>query len=104
MAIVSLRDPRIAACFEAFLRSAGFDVHRGQSGGLPSCAVLVVESSASAAEQIRRRLERNRACRVIVFGARKPEWEQLGATVIERRGGLTAIRNVLSRVTAAPGE
>ena len=101
-AVVTIRDQRISACFASFLASAGFDVHRDNgSGHLDNATVWVTDTSGKALAEASRMVEAASNCRIVAYGERSDAWDEIGATVIDRREGLVGIRAAIQQLLLA---
>ncbi len=98
LAVVTIADERISACFASFLRSAGFAVDANGTQRLEVAAVWVTDASGRALTRARRLGETAPSCRVVAYGQRSDGWDDVGATVIDRRDGLEGIREAIQKL------
>jgi PAS domain S-box-containing protein len=93
-AVVRVDDERIAALLRTMLIASGFT-----PGADPAtCSVLVTDPSPGALDEVRDLRARAAGVQVFVYGAGGAEWDRLGATLIERDAGPSAIRRAFSRL------
>ena len=104
VAVVTIEDSRISACFTSFLRSAGFEVREPGHDHLDAAAVWVTDASSPALGRARRLEDVNPACRVVAYGRRSTAWDEVGATIIDKREGLEGIREGIERLILAAEE
>jgi signal transduction histidine kinase len=98
---VSVRERRIAACFEALLASAGFSVQRVTTDGPGRVDVWVTEPSPRSLRLARQLRASNPECRIVIFGRGTAEWLSLGASTVAPEGGLATLREALSHAISA---
>jgi hypothetical protein len=103
-AAVSVRDRRIAACFEALLASAGFTIQPATTDGPGRIDVWVTEPSPRWLRLARKLRAADPGCRLVVFGRASGEWLSLGALRVAPEGGLAALREALSHAISARGD
>jgi signal transduction histidine kinase len=102
-AAVSVRDRRIAACFEALLASAGFTVQPAPTDGPGRVDVWVTEPSPKSLRLARKLRESDPRCRIVMFGRGTDEWLSLGVSTVAPEGGLATLREALSHAISARG-
>ncbi len=102
-AAVSVRDRRIAACFEALLASAGFTIQPATTDGPGRIDVWVTEPSPRSLRLARKLRASDPRCRIVMFGRGTYEWLSLGASTVAREGGLATLREALSHAISARG-
>jgi hypothetical protein len=100
-AAVSLRDRRLAACFNALLASAGFAVRPAPTRGLVRVDLWVTEPSPRLLRAARNLRAADQDCRIVVFGRASDDWLALGALSVEREGGLSTMREALAHAISA---
>jgi signal transduction histidine kinase len=103
-AAVSVRDRRIAACFEALLAFAGFTIQPVTADGPGRIDVWVTEPSPRSLRLARKVRAFAPNCRLVVFGKGSGEWRSLGALVVAPEGGLATLREALSHAISARGD
>ena len=102
-AAVSVRDRRIAACFEALLASAGFTIQPATDGP-GRISIWVTEPGPRALRLARKLRASDPDCRLVLFGRSSGEWLSLGALTVAPEGGLATLREALSHAISARGE
>jgi signal transduction histidine kinase len=102
-AAVSVRDRRIAACFEALLASAGFTIQPTTTDGPGRIDIWVTEPSPRSLQLARKLRASDPGCRIVMFGRGTDEWLSLGASTVAREGGLATLREALSHAISARG-
>jgi signal transduction histidine kinase len=96
-AAVTVGHQRIRACFEALLASAGFKLRAARTGTPGTVAVWVTEPGPGALRAAQELRVAKRDCRILLFGKGSDEWLSLGACVVDREGGLSAMREALAQ-------
>jgi signal transduction histidine kinase len=102
-AAVSVRDRRIAACFEALLASAGLAIRPSTAVGPGRIDIWVTEPSPRSLRLARELRASEPKCRIVVFGRGTDEWLSLGASTVVPEGGLATLREALSQAISARG-
>jgi signal transduction histidine kinase len=102
-AAVSVRDRRIAACFEALLASAGFAIQPATTDGPGRIDIWVTEPVPRSLRLARKLRASDPGCRIVMFGRGTDEWLSLGVSTVAREGGLATLREALSHAILARG-
>lgn len=102
-AAVSVRERRVAACFEALLASAGFTVLPATTDGPGRVDIWVTEPGPRSLRLARRLQASDPQCRIVVFGKGTNEWRSLGAATVAPEGGLATLREALGHAISARG-